>query len=45
MIMCIGFVCYLKIINTFLFISFIYNISKINACILKWIVQGTQKWH
>ena len=30
------FVWYLKIINTFL---------KNNACILKQIVQGTQKWH
>ena len=31
-----SFVCYLKIINTFL---------KSNVCILKQIVQGTQKWH
>ena len=31
------FVCYLKIINTF----FLKN----NVCILKQIVQGTQKWH
>ena len=30
------FVCYIKIINTF---------SKNNACIFKWIIQGSQKWH
>ena len=33
------FVCYLKIINTF------FVCVKNNICILKKIVQGTQKWH